>query len=73
MEDLNIISEQTVEIGMIIASPFGPGIFRVLLGGRRLLVSARPMINPSTINTRAMSENAAMISCKVYCAGEMVG
>jgi hypothetical protein len=50
---------------MIITIPFGPGIFRVPTGARRLLVSDRRMIDTSTINIRAMKENAAMISDNV--------
>jgi len=50
---------------MIITIPFGPGIFRVPKGARRLMVSDRRMIDPSTINIRAIKENAAMISDNV--------
>jgi hypothetical protein len=50
---------------MIIKIPFGPGIFRVPKGARRLLVSDRRMIDTSTINIRAIKENTAMISDNV--------
>jgi hypothetical protein len=73
MEDLNIISEYTVEIRVTVTIPFGPGIFRVPAGRHGLLMSERPITSPSTTSTRAMSECAAMISCNIYCVGENGG
>ena len=72
MEDLNIVSEDSVEIGITTSIPFGPGIVRVPAGRRGLLMSECPMISPSTISTRAMSECPAMISCNIFCVGDNV-
>ena len=57
MVDLNISVSRLEELGMAVRSPFGPGGSRDSGGGRRrLLVSARPKINPSALSNRIMKE-----------------